>query len=319
MQGTFMRKLTVGVGISLVVCLVGCNMVPWRRTDTGDHTVDNSSARLSSESLVRYLNGNAQQIDSLRSPNILLDVRAEQSVGLNASLSCMRPRYFRLRASGPGGGLEADFGSNEEEFWYFIKRDNPPNVYYCPYDAMKEGNVRLPLPFQPEMILAALGMATYDPAGQYEVKQSGGKIELIENTVSPQGQPMQHVVRFDARSDNQLGSKPRVIGHIIRDKNGKEIFTATILSVEKKHGPDGRPVAEVPTHFEIAWPAQKMGLTMRLYDVKLNSIDRNNPGQLFAWRDSLKGYQSAVNLAQLGTGTPTGIQRTGGIEPIKIR
>jgi hypothetical protein len=311
-----MRKITVGVGTALAAFLVGCNHVPWKRTDAGDTYVENTPTRATPASLVEYLNKNAEKIDSIRSPEVQLNVRTDQNVpGLTASLSCMKPKNFRMRAYSVGGQFEADFGSNNDEFWYFIRRDNPPNVYYCSYDAMKEGNVRLPIPFQPELVLAALGMSSYDPAGQYEVKQAAGKIELIENTVSPQGQPIQRVVRFDARPPTQLGkSSPRVMAHILRDKNGKEIFTATILEVQRYDSG-----VEVPTHFKIAWPSQKLEMVMRLYDVKPNSIDRSNPGQLFAWRDSLKGYESAINLAQLGTGTPTGIQRTGGIEPVKMR
>jgi hypothetical protein len=314
-----MRKITVGVGIAVAACLVGCNHLPWKRTgDGGESYVDNTTSRPTPEKLVRYLNKNAENLESIRSPEVQLDVRADQSFGLSANLSCMKPRNFRLRASSAGGQLEADFGSNDQEFWYFIKRDNPPNVYFCPHEAMKDGKVRLPIPFQPEMVMAALGMSSYDPAGKYEVSQRNGTIELIENTVSPQGQPLQRVVRFDARSEEQLGKSPRVISHSLRDKTGKEIFTATILDVQKNKS-GNVVVAEVPTRFKIAWPAQKLEMTMRLYDVKVNAIDPTNTGQTFAWRDSLKGYESAVNLAQLGTGLPTGIQRTGAAEPVKTR
>src|SRR5215471_7746874 len=122
MQGTFMRKITVGVGISLVVCLVGCNHVPWKRNDA-DITPVATRPRPTPENLVSYLNRNADLLTSVRSPTVQLDFKADgNSGGLNANLSCMKPRLFRLRASSPAG-LEADFGSNNEEFWYYIKRD----------------------------------------------------------------------------------------------------------------------------------------------------------------------------------------------------
>jgi hypothetical protein len=309
-----MRKITFGVGITLVVSLVGCNHVPWRRTGDGDASGPAvTRSRATPESLVKYLNDNANLIDSVRSPEVQLDVKADGSGGgLTASLSCLKPRYFRLRASSPAG-LEADFGSNMDEFWYFIKRDTPPAVYYCSHDALSNGKVALPFPFQPDMVLTALGMAKYDPAGKYEITEGRGTIDLIEQTVSAQGQPVQHVTRFSATNQSESRDRPQVLAHVLRDKNGKEIFTATILTVQRT-----REGAEIPTRFKIAWPGQNLELTMKLYDVKVNGLDRNNTGELFTWRDSLKGHPTR-DLAQLGTATPTGIQRTSGEIPSKIR
>lgn len=309
-----MRKIAIGVGLTLVGCLVGCNHVPWRRTGEGEAvTPAVTRTKATPESLVKYLNDNANLIDSVRSPEVQLDVKAEgNGGGLNASLICMKPRFFRLRASSPAG-LEADFGSNDKEFWYFIKRDTPPAVYYCSHDALKDGKVALPFPFQPEMVLAALGMAKYDPAGKYEMIEGKGTIDLVEQTVSSQGQPIQHVIRFSATNQSDSKDRPQVLAHMIRDKNGKEIFTATILAVQRNR--DG---SEVPTRFKIAWPEQKMELTMKLYDAKVNTLNPNNTGELFTWRESLKGHPTR-DLAQLGVGTPTGIQRTSGSLPTSLR
>ena len=111
---------------------------------------------------------------------------------------CQKPRNFRLSAKALGN-TAADLGSNDREFWFWISKNEPPYLYHCSYEDYARG-VRMPLPFQPDWIVEALGVGEYDPAKNYRVVPSGAGVDLVEETTS-QGQPVRKITRL-ARGRN---------------------------------------------------------------------------------------------------------------------
>src|SRR5262249_48093157 len=115
-------------------------------------------------SLVAYLNRNAALIHALKCSDVDLDVKQGiQQWHIRAKLACQKPRNFRMQAVSVTQ-TEADIGSNDKEFWYWIKRGDP-YLIHCSYQDLARG-VRIPFPFQPEWVMEALGMSEYDPAPQ---------------------------------------------------------------------------------------------------------------------------------------------------------
>src|SRR4051812_25891896 len=82
----------------------------------------------SAAELVGYLNRRAATVNSLATTDVDLDIKADgQPIGVHGDLHCQKPRSLRLRAKKPvTGGVAADFGSNDNEFWYYISEDRPP-------------------------------------------------------------------------------------------------------------------------------------------------------------------------------------------------
>src|SRR5207245_232991 len=71
--------------------------------------------------LVEYLNYNARLVQSLKSTKVELDAKQNgESIGLEGTLFCQKPRNFRLRATDPLGKPAVDVGSNDNEFWFWI-------------------------------------------------------------------------------------------------------------------------------------------------------------------------------------------------------
>ena len=74
-----------------------------------------------------------------------------------------------------------DIGSNNEEFWFWISQakddDGVARVHYCSYADMAAGKARMPFPFQPDMIVAALGMGEYDPQKEYTLREDAKTYE----------------------------------------------------------------------------------------------------------------------------------------------
>ena len=117
-----------------------------------------------------------------------------------ARLFCEKPRDFRLRAK-VAGQPAVDIGSNNDEFWFWISQgkdqDGVARVHYCSYQDMSAGKARMPFPFQPDMIVAALGLGEYDADKEYSLKEEANTVSLVEKTVSAQGQPVQRVTVFN--------------------------------------------------------------------------------------------------------------------------
>jgi hypothetical protein len=194
-------------------------------------------------------------------------------------------------------------GSNDQEFWYWIKRAQPAYVYHCSYDDYRRG-VRMPFPFQPEWIMEALGVATYDEAKQYEVRETPTAVQLIEQTVTPQGQAARKVTLFDRR---QLAvGRFQVTGHVLQDANGKDIAYATVQDVQS----DPVTRAVLPRNIRFVWPAEKVEMKMKLDGLRVGAINPQRAADLFT-RRNLANLPS-FDLAR-GPDTPgEAVQRTGG-------
>ncbi len=183
-----MRPLTATLLVGTALLGVGCNSWLNRHGDTVAETTPVNEPPPTVQQMVDYLNLCAGRLNSVQSNGLYMDCKAgREAISLTANMVCEKQRNFRLRGT-VAGQLACDIGSNNEEFWYWIKQDDPPGVKYCSYEAMAKGNVRLPFPFQPDMVIAALGMAQYDPdPSKYELKVLPKSLELSENAVSSQG------------------------------------------------------------------------------------------------------------------------------------
>jgi hypothetical protein len=301
--------LTVGaLGLLLAV---GCNR--YTRPDDKDVIGRLPAGTPKAEQLVDYLNRNAQRFVSLESvgqDGVFIDAVSDgQKIGVSATLACQKaatpgtPPNFRMVAR-VAGTSEVDIGSNSQEFWYWIKKAPEPYVFHCSYADFRAGRARTAFPFQPEWVVEALGMAEYDPNQRYQVREGKNTYELIQQAVSPQGQPIQKVTVFNRNAAQNRA--PQVMAHILRDASGKEICSAQITQVQSDAGG-----VVVPRVIFMDWPQAKMKMKMELKDVRINArIDEARAARLFSRRD-LATIRD-VDLAR-ASDMPTGqIQPAGG-------
>jgi hypothetical protein len=240
------------------------------------------------QSLVAYLNENARLAPAVRCEDLSMDARQGKEGGhVDGRLDCARPTSFRLTGKAAGQPY-VDIGSNDLELWYWI-RPASPYLFHCSHDALRGGQIRQ-LPFQPDMILTALGMGVHDPNKHYDVKVNTSTVELIEQAQTPQGQQVQKVTVFSrapARND-----QPQVIGHILRDAQGRKICEATItLAVHDRTG------AELPRRIKLVWPDQQMELMLRLDGIHVVQSTPQEAERLFTRRllTQLPGYDLVLN------------------------
>ena len=158
-----------------------------------------AAADVSKEDLVTYLNNVSKAIPGIQSDDIGLTCYTGGPVGLPVSgkLRAQGPRNFRMTAYALGD-QEVDLGSNNQEFWYWIRRAEPNAQVFCSYQAIEEGRVKqMPFPFQPDWVLEAMGMGNYGPPEKYELVVEDKHFKLIEKTRSPQGVPVKKIIVFN--------------------------------------------------------------------------------------------------------------------------
>jgi hypothetical protein len=300
-----MRRIFAGVGVGLLLTAAGCNH--WRPVPDGGGTpVAVTAGKPDAASLVRYLNENADRAQAIQCTRVAMDCKeGNQAVGVDGMLVCKYPRDFRLKGSVLGKPA-VDIGSNESEFWYWISEAKPvPYVFHCSYEELGRGNVRLPFPFQPDMIIAALGIGRYDPNGKYQVVTYRDKnyFELVEDAVSPQGQPVKKVTVFNKNTVSAVRGQPQVIAYVLKDARGAVICQATVQEVQVKDR------AVLPRRVTLNWPAQKMEMKMTLSDVSVvNNLDPARAERLFK-RSDLSNLPSFDLARRTPDGRPSSLIR----------
>jgi hypothetical protein len=313
-----MRSIIAAATLAVLMLALGCNIAPHRRDNPPSApapVADNAMPM--AENLVRYLNANAQRIregEAISCANVPIDVHADgQRVGVNGKLMCQAPRNFRLTAVLLGNPA-VDIGSNKDEFWYWISKNQPPYLFHCSYEALARG-VSIPFPFQPDMAVTALGLSKYDETKRYEVRRGDNKkgpptIELIEQTVSAQNQPIQKITVFNAQAA-RTPDQPQVIAHVLKDAQGNILCVANIRRAQYV-GSNG---AIIPREVVFNWPSQKLQMTMHIENPQVVSLTEDRAGTVFSRRQL--GYQSYDLAVRALDGA--GLQRAGATAPVYPR
>ena len=198
----------------------------------------------------------------------LKSIRSGRSVGLDSgTLLCQKPRYFKLVGK-KFGSQEVIVGSNEDRFWFYVKRDPSDALFHCSYTDFEKGAVDLPFPFEPEWVLEALGMATIGQ-GNMKVEDDKTMFWLLEETTL-RGQKVTKKTTF--YKGNARGDQPQVKERLLYDAQNRLICAATIKSVTRipvEKGPDAR-MATVPQMVKLVWPHQDTELILDLGKVRIN-------------------------------------------------
>jgi hypothetical protein len=296
-----MRYIQVGLGLALLVGAAGCpegSRLNLLRPNSPVNPLPATPP--SKEDLVAYLNDNSANIPGVVSDDVTMTVYMGGSVGIpvGARMYAEGPRNFRMKAK-MFGNDEVDLGSNNQEFWYWIKRSEQPWQVFCSYQALEEGRVKqMPFPFQPDWVLEAMGMGKYGPADRYERIVEKETVKLVERTKSPQGVPVRKIIVFNLRPAS--GDQPQVTDYLlVEDATGKLICSAHI---KRRQIIAGR--AEIPRDMELNWPEAKIKLGLTINGAK---TDTKIPPQVFV-RTPMRN----IPCYDLATGRLDGLQQAGG-------
>jgi hypothetical protein len=221
------------------------------------------------QQVIDVVNRNNGQIQSFSSNQATLTTPGAPS--LRTVVAYSRPLSFRLHATHPLTGAELDLGSNDALFWFWINRAEPKAVYFCRHDQFAASPARQMVPIQPDWLIDALGVSTFDPAlphqGPYLLP--GGRLEIrtIKETVDG---PITKRTILDAAQGWVLG---------------QEIYNAQssllVSSEASGYRQDPRTGLWMPRTVKINSPAAQFSMQLDLGNVEIN-VPPANPAETFS-------------------------------------
>jgi hypothetical protein len=218
-----------------------------------------------------------------------------------------KPSQFRMQAGLPFGGDQLDVGSNSQEFWMYVKQSNPKYLY-CSHADFAKVQDQLPVPFEPDWVLQALGITTFPETRNYRIETSerDHAYYLSWEDTTANGQRVLKIVEF--AGERATSTTPQVRRHLVLapTKSGgwETIASAEIKQVITKEvgsepGSNQGVYVQIPTNVILEWPTQKMKMELSLGRVKINEVmTRQDESALFEKPAKLDN-SSPINLAEL--------------------
>jgi len=131
-----------------------------------------------------------------------------------------------------GMGTEIDLGSNDELFWFWVKRSEPKAIYYAKHDEFANSPARSIIPIEPEWLIETLGIIELKETDTHEGprRDNDGNLQVTSYLKTPRG-TYPRIVTFHP----QTGA---VLNYQIYAPNGQP-FVGAVLSdheVDPLHG-----------------------------------------------------------------------------------
>jgi hypothetical protein len=215
------------------------------------------------EQVVDVVNRNSSAIQSFSTSRATLSGSGFPS--LTASVAFQRQRRFRLQA-GTGFGAEVDLGSNDELFWFWVKRSQPPAVYYCRHEQFAASPARRMTPFEPQWLIEALGVVEFDGNLPQHIKLESNdriRIDTIRNT--PEGAV--------AKTTIVDGAQGWVLEQYVYDVHQRLVAK----SIASGHRRDPLTGLVMPTVVEIDSPLAQVRMRIDLGNVEINRLPNDQP------------------------------------------
>jgi hypothetical protein len=210
------------------------------------------------EQVIDVVNKNSSRIQSFSTNRASISGKGFPS--LTADIAFERPQEFRLRA-GTSFGQELDLGSNDELFWFWMKRSQTPGVFYCRHDQFASSQARQMTPFEPRWLIEALGVVEFDrglPNNLKILPNDRLEIDTFRNT--PEGM-VAKVTIVD-------GSQGWILEQHLFDARSRLIAK----SITSGHRVDPLSGLVMPTVVQIDCPAGQMSMRIDLGNVEINRL-----------------------------------------------
>jgi hypothetical protein len=159
---------------------------------------------------------------------------------------------------------EADFGSNSDWFWFWVKRaaanGQPSYVYQAKHEDVPNSPSLSQIPFQPDWLMEALGVVPIDAKNVTLHPEGRGQImNLISERLSPSGQTVKKVITVDLR-------RGVVTSHSLYDMRGNLIARARL----DNHYRDRATSIIMPHLIALEWPQANLKINLEINQIEVN-------------------------------------------------
>ncbi len=234
------------------------------------------------DQIISAIHDNTQRVRNYMAPQAVISVPGVPR--LSAQVACEPPRRFRLRAQTSMSGNELDIGSNDDLFWLWIRRHDPPVMLFCRHDQYAQSSARRLLPIRADWMPELLGLVSFNPADTHEgpLQLADGRLEIRSRMLSPEGELLKSTL-----VDPTTGL---VLEQHLFTPAGERL--ASVRTTQ--HRVDQTSGATLPRKVEVSWPASGVNFELSLKAVTTNMPARD-PGQLWQM-PAYEGYEP-IDLA----------------------
>ena len=258
-------------------------------------------ATLTAAEVIREHNRTAERIESLEAHPSITVTSPDGGGVVQGDMALERPRNFSLVLSGgPSRMKMADIGSNDEEFWFWVKdRSRTKEYYFCEYD--ETGKSPLATTLQPELIVEALGLRVIPEAEAagctIQPGPTPGTLALTYKPTKTQGETL---TRMTILSE----SSRRIREHRVYSGEGAG-KTLLAQAVVKGYQPVPLPSETggsdeevfLPSSLRIDWFQEKLSLDVTMSNPKVNTVFTQARRDALFVEPKPRGY-TRVNLAE---------------------
>jgi hypothetical protein len=258
------RKAVLLLSIGALLCLAGCHA----GTSGGlSPRPEPSLPKLSAIQAIEKHNENAKRVVALvAQPTIVVSTPGQSPGKVDGKLSLERPKNFKLVMKSLRG-QEADIGSNDDEFWFWVNNKADRSVYVCSYEDVDR--TRLSAGFQPDWIVEAMGLRTvsHDEADKMIVKDGDRlyTMKLISTRTGSNGSVL--------TKETIIDNAGLIREHYLYQGQGKTRTLVASAVIEKFHPPiatlDGSGSVTLPAKFRLTWVQEQLTLDINLREPQL--------------------------------------------------
>jgi len=249
------------------------------------------------EQVIAAVNQNSARVHSYQTNNASITIPGQLSIPLlRGNLAAQRPGRVRLQASTALSGPEVDLGSNDQLFWFWVRRNEPPALYFSRHDQFVGNAAQQALPIEPQWLFDALGLVQFASTDYHEgpLPRGNGRLEIRSVVNTRNGQITKTTV-VDA-------SRAWVLEQHFYNSSGT--LLASTVALSHRYYPELG--VSLPQQLEIRLPADELSLSIEVGSVQLNQL-ADNPA---LWSlPVLSGYPqidlgSAASASQPITSSP---------------
>ncbi len=240
-------------------------------------------ANPSLEQIIATVHDNTQRVRSYVAPQAVLVVPGVPR--LSARVASEPPRRFRLQARTAVSGDELDIGSNDDLFWLWVRRHEPPVLLFCRHDRYAQSSARRLLPIRAEQMPELLGLVTFAATDRHEgpFPLPDGRIEIRSHVDEAAGERLVKSTILD-------GITGLVQEQHLFTVDGRRIASARTTG----HRVDAASGAALPRIVEVQWPEPGIEFKLEIAAVSTN-VPIGDQGQLWQM-PAYPGYEP-VDLA----------------------
>lgn len=252
--------------MTLVLLLVSCSGAScssgWRNpwASLGPPAPAVLAAGATVPQIITAVNNNSARVQTYVANYASITVPGMMGPMLQGNIAIERPQRFRLRAGTALSGPELDLGSNEQLFWFWVKRNIPPALYFCRNEQFATSAARQVLPIEPAWLMDALGLVTLDPTAAYEgpFGRSDGTLELRSQVATASGMLSRVIVVNPTTA--------QVMEQHLYDAAGRPVASA----VAQRHRYYPEQQVSLPEVVSVTVPGAQLSLTIDVGQVVLN-------------------------------------------------